>query len=187
MTVFTINETEFGWEEIVAAAEVWGEWQPFVTETRQKLACLAYAAETDQLPAAAEVREAATAFRYAHNLISAEDTQAWLNRWEMTVNDWMNCLRGQLLRDARTAQLDQIVAEHPVSEEDLCTVIKHYAVCTGKLPVGAKTGRTCGSGISRCFRLFRCGNRITARSGFLHRSKVCRPTAASRHARIGRN
>lgn len=131
--MFTIAKQEFGWEEIVAAAEAWGEWQSFVTEARQALSCLVYAAETDQLPAAAEVREAATAFRYAHNLISAEDTQRWLDRWEMTVGDWMNCLRGQLLRDAWAAKLDQLVAAHPVSEEDLFTVIKDYAVCADQL------------------------------------------------------
>lgn len=131
--MFAINDTEFGWEEIVAAAEAWGEWKPFVAETRQMLACLAYAAETNQLPSANEVREAATQFRYAHNLISAEDTQAWLNRWEMTVNDWMNCLRGQLLIQRWMIQLDQIVDAHPISDEDIATVIKDYAICAGQL------------------------------------------------------
>jgi hypothetical protein len=133
MTVFTINETEFGWEEIVAAANAWGEWQPFVMETRQALACLSYASETNQLPTAGEVREATTQFRYAHNLISAEDTQLWLDRWEMTANDWMNCLRGQLLIRRWEMKLDQIAAAHPVSEEDVATVIKDYAVCADQL------------------------------------------------------
>ncbi len=131
--MFAINDAEFGWEEIVAAAEAWEEWQPFVAETRQALACLAYAAATNQLPSANEVREAATAFRYAHNLISAEETQTWLERWEMTVNDWMNCLRGQLLIGRWATTLDQIAAAHPVSEEDVATVIKDYAVCADKL------------------------------------------------------
>jgi hypothetical protein len=133
MTVFAINETEFGWEEIVAAAQGWGEWQPFVVETRQALACLAYASETNQLPSANEVREAATAFRYAHNLISAEETQAWLDRWEMTANDWMNCLRGQLLIQRWATKLDLITAAHPISEEDAATVLKDYAVCADQL------------------------------------------------------
>jgi len=91
MTVFAINETVFGWEEIVAAAQCWGAWQPFVAEVRQSLACLGYAAKNHQQPAANEVHASTTAFRYAHNLISAEDTQVWLNRWGMTVEEWMNC------------------------------------------------------------------------------------------------
>src|SRR5262245_36242643 len=118
MTVFTINETEFGWEEIVAAANAWGEWQAFVLSVRQSLACLRYASEINQLPTAGEVREATTQFRYAHNLISAEDTQLWLDRWEMTANDWMNCLRGQLLVQHWGTRLSEIVAAHPISEDD---------------------------------------------------------------------
>ena len=97
--MFIVEGAEFGWDEIVAAAQVWGEWQPFVERTRQSLACLLLAAETGQLPTGAETRETVTAFRYAHNLISAEETQTWLSEWGMTVEDWMNCLRGQLLRE----------------------------------------------------------------------------------------
>jgi hypothetical protein len=40
MTVFIVSDTEFGWEEIVTAAEFWGEWQPFVEQPRPSLACL---------------------------------------------------------------------------------------------------------------------------------------------------
>ena len=131
--VFTVNDEQFGWEEIVAAARFWGEWQPFVEQTRQSLSCLRLAAETGQLPPASEVREAATAFRYAHNLISAEETQVWLNRWEMTISDWMNCLRGQLLLDQWAHKIDQIVAAHQVSDTEVNQVIRHYAVCAGEL------------------------------------------------------
>ncbi|MDX2043752.1 MAG: hypothetical protein SF097_21220 [Acidobacteriota bacterium] len=129
MIVFTVNETAFGWEEIVAAAEVWGEWQRFTERTRQVLACLRMAAETGHLSSAKDVREAATAFRYAHNLISAEDTQVWLKRWEMTIDDLMTYLRGQLLAERWANRLETIAAEYPVSDEAVAKVIKHHAVC----------------------------------------------------------
>src|SRR5689334_11242728 len=99
MMMFTIANRSFGWEEITSAAEVWGEWQPFQETVRQALACMRLAVETSQAPPASEIREAATSFRYAHNLISAEETNLWLRRWQMTVEDWMNVLRGQWLRD----------------------------------------------------------------------------------------
>ncbi|MEO6725587.1 MAG: hypothetical protein ABIP14_09820 [Blastocatellia bacterium] len=133
MTVFTINETEFCWEEIVAAAQSWGEWLPFVAEERQSLACLGYAAKNQQQLPENEVRAAATTFRYAHNLISAEETQAWLNRREMTAEDWMNWLRGKLLRERWADRLNEILAAHPVSDEEVAEVLKHHAVCAGKL------------------------------------------------------
>jgi len=80
MNIFTIENQQFGWDEIVIAAEIWGEWQPFVEKVRQSLACLRRARTLDRLPSAGELQAAATAFRYAHNLISAEDTRAWLHR-----------------------------------------------------------------------------------------------------------
>jgi hypothetical protein len=132
MTVFTINDAEFGWREIAAAAGGWGEWRPFVEQTRQSLACLCLATAAGQLPSGSDAREAATVFRYAHNLISAEDTQAWLGAWEMTVDDWMDYLRGQLLRERWANRLNEIVAANPVSDEEVAEVVKNHAVCAGK-------------------------------------------------------
>ncbi len=133
MSMFTIENREFGWDEIVIAAQVWGEWQPFVETTRQSLACLRLANRTGQMPPAAEVRQSANAFRYAHNLISAEDARSWLARWEMTVDEWMNYLRGQSLRDRWDGRLGEIVAANPVNDEEVAEVIKSHAVCADKL------------------------------------------------------
>jgi hypothetical protein len=137
MNVFTVENKVFGWAEIAAAAEVWGEWQPFVQATRQALACLQHAAQVNQPAPADAVKEAATAFRYAHNLISAQETQTWLQRWGMSVEDWMNYLRGQLLRERWAGRLDQLVAEHAVSDEQVNAVLKSYAVCADKFEAWA--------------------------------------------------
>lgn len=138
MNVFTVADKTFGWNEIAVAAELWGTWQPFVHETRQALACLAYATQTNQPALNEAVKEAATAFRYAHNLISAQETQAWLNAWRMTVEDWMNYLRGQLLRERWAGKLDQIVAAHPIGDEAVQAVLQHHAVCAGKFDAWAQ-------------------------------------------------
>jgi len=138
MTMFIVDGAEFGWNEIVAAAQVWDEWRPFVEQTRQSLACLLLAAETGQLPAGAETRETATAFRYAHNLISAEETQTWLSQWGMSVEDWMNCMRGQLLREHWANRLNEIAAANPVSDEEVAEVIRNYAICDDKLIAWAR-------------------------------------------------
>jgi hypothetical protein len=131
--MFTVNETAFGWAEISAAAVAWGEWQPFVESVRQALACLDYAAATKQGLPSGELKEAVTAFRYAHNLISAEDAQAWLRRWELTTDEWMNCLRGSLLRERWSAKLKDIVAAHPVSDARLAAALRPHAICADQL------------------------------------------------------
>lgn len=127
--MFTVNEMTFGWEEIIAAAEAWGDWQRFFDRTRQTLACLKYAAEAGQLPGGKDVRDALTAFRYAHNLISGEETQAWLNRWELTLEDLTNYLRGQLLIERWLNRLEEIVAAHSISDETVAAVIRKHTVC----------------------------------------------------------
>lgn len=136
--MFTINETAFGWEEIVAAAESWGEWQSFFEQTRQTLACWQWAEASGCPLSNDEVKAATTAFRYAHNLISAEEAQRWLHRWDMTVADWISCLRGQLLRERWAARLAQITAAQRVSDAEVARVIKHHAICADKLGAWAQ-------------------------------------------------
>lgn len=132
--MFTVNETVFGWEEIIAAAEVWGDWQRFFARTKQMLACLNYATETGQLPGGKDVRDALTSFRYAHNLISGEETQIWLNRWELTLEDLTNYLRGQLVLERWPNKLEEIAAAaHPITDEAVAAVIRKHAICADLL------------------------------------------------------
>jgi hypothetical protein len=133
MTLFTIENREFGWDEIVVAAQVWGEWQVLFESVRHSLACLRLAAQIGQLPSTVETREAAKAFRYERNLISGDETQIWLQRWEMSVEEWMQCLRGLLLRTRWASRVNEIKAANPIPDADVAKVIKKYAVCTGKV------------------------------------------------------
>lgn len=133
MIVFTIENQEFGWDEIVSAAEVWGEWQPFTETVRQTLACLRCAAKTRQMPTAVETRDAANAFRYSRNLISAEDARSWLARYDMTAENWMNYLSGKLLQERWARRQNEIVAMYPISNAEVEEAIKHHAICAGRL------------------------------------------------------
>src|SRR5262245_58634816 len=119
MTLFTIETREFGWNEIVVAAEAWGEWTSFAERVRHSLACLRLAKHTNQLPSNDQLRETATAFRYAHILISAEETKLWLEHWEMTVDDWMNCLRSQVLSKRWAGRLNDIAGANPVADAEV--------------------------------------------------------------------
>ena len=131
--MFTIENQEFGWDEIVSAAEVWGEWQPFAETVRQTLACLRCAAKTGQMPTAGETRDAANTFRYSRNLISAEDARSWLARYEMSAEDWLNYLSGKLLQERWARRLNEIVAKYPISNAEVEEAIKHHATCAGRL------------------------------------------------------
>lgn len=131
--MFVIENKEFGWGEIVLAAETWGEWRPFFEATRQSLSCLRHAAKTGHMPDTFETREIANAFRYARNLISADEARNWLSRRGLTVEEWMDYLRGQMLRERWSNKLEAILAGNLVSDAEVVRVIHCHAVCADKL------------------------------------------------------
>jgi hypothetical protein len=51
----------------------------------------------------------------------------------MTVDDWMDYLTGQLLRERWAGRLKEIVAAHPISYAEIAEVIRSHAVCAGRL------------------------------------------------------
>src|SRR5262245_18432782 len=138
MNLFSIGTCEFGWNEIVMAAQVWDEWDRFVEHVRESLACFRIASETNAIPPAEKVREVATSFRYARNLISGEETRAWLQHWQMDVDTWMDCLRCQLLRQTWASRLTEITRANPVSDQEISAVSKHHGACFGKLETWTK-------------------------------------------------
>lgn len=138
MTLFTIKTLDFRWNEVAAAAQTWGEWERFVENVRESLACFRVASQTNTLPSAEKVRELATSFRYARNLISGEETRAWLQHWNMNVDSWMDCLRGQLLRQMWASRLTEITRANSINDQEVTGAIMNYAVCSGKLEKWSK-------------------------------------------------
>src|SRR5215475_10257828 len=158
MNMFVIENKEFGWDEIVLAAETWGEWRSFFEATRRSLGCLRLAAKTGRLPGAAETREVANAYRYAHNLISADEARIWLSRWGLTVDQWMDYLRGQMLREHWSNRLEEILACNPVTDQEVTQVVGCHAVFADKLEewsrrLAGRAAVAAGSGIFETDRL----------------------------------
>lgn len=78
-----------------------------------------------------DVRREATAFRYAHGLISAADFRAWLEARQMTVVELSAVLGRRLLRRAEWSQ----TSSHgpPASDEEVMQVLAPEAFCDGVL------------------------------------------------------
>ena len=140
--VFTVGSQSYGWEDVGLAAVLWGDWATMETEVREGLACLARAEDTDA-DLDAEVRTAADEFRYARDLLSAEEAEAWLNRWGLSVESWLDYLRRSVLPGRWTADLQGIVAASTVTAKDVVEVILVDGICGGHLArwTGNLTGR----------------------------------------------
>jgi hypothetical protein len=111
--------------DLVLLGVLTGEWPAF--EDRVALGLELERAHPDDVPAEAVHREA-TAFRYAHGLISAAEFRGWLEARQMTVGELSGVLRRKLLR-ARHIRSEG----PPASEHEVIEVLAAEAWCDGVL------------------------------------------------------
>jgi hypothetical protein len=82
---------------------------------------------------AREIESAADEFRYGRDLVAAEEMEAWLERWGLTAESWMDWIRSSLLRKEWSDSLADLVSEESASDEDIGERIQTEAVCSGEL------------------------------------------------------
>src|SRR5215204_1535795 len=75
---FTIGTREYLWLDVVLAAMLRGDWAPFEAALREGLACAAYAEATGE-HAGEAADDLLNEFRYARDLITAAEAEAWLH------------------------------------------------------------------------------------------------------------
>jgi len=129
--VFSVGQEAYRWEDVLLAAMLWGDWARLERQAQEGLACLKLLEANDEECDPDEVDAAADEFRYARDLLTAEETEAWLRRWGLTVDAWMDYIRRSILRQQRAAELPAIVAAHPVSPDEIAQAIHAEGVCSG--------------------------------------------------------
>ena len=134
--IFTVGGTSLAWEDVVLAGCLWGDWLDLETRVRDGLACLARYDELDEEDAEAalaerDVEATAAEFRYARDLVAASDLEAWLERRGLTVDEWHDFVRRNLLRDRWADEMDAIRDEWEIDAEDVAEALACEAVCGG--------------------------------------------------------
>lgn len=114
-TVFTVGGVDYRWEDVILAAESWGDWPRLVARTRLGLELLG--SSEDEAVTDDELEAAASEFRYARDLVTAEEMEAWLERWGLDIESWMLALHAALLRRKRGSELPSADAS-PEDEEE---------------------------------------------------------------------
>jgi len=136
--VFTVDGTTWSWADVGAAARRHGSWQDLETWSREALACAKRLAASGETLDPHEIVEAARRFRYARRLLAGEELEAWLDRWEVTEEEWRDHLRRTLLHARWPGQLADTVRRFPVRSDELEPVLWPDAVCTGLLERAAQ-------------------------------------------------
>lgn len=123
----------YTWEDVLLAGILWGDWDALEAEVRAGLACLKRLEEAedeeDVLPED-EMNSAAEEFRYARDLVAAEEMGAWLERRGLTADDWMEYIRRSLLVKKWADALEEIQQEYPVDQDEVDEVILCDAICS---------------------------------------------------------
>lgn len=131
--VFAVGDRTYAWSDVVLAARLWGEWAALEAEARLGLACAARADDRDEWPDEDTEDAAANEFRYARDLVSAEEMEAWLARWGLDEEAWTDYIRRDLLRREGAEEADEVLAEYEIEDEDVEAVLWSDAVCSGRL------------------------------------------------------
>jgi len=95
--LFAVDDRPITVDDVVAAAAFRGELDPWIEETLQLLeAARSLEAGASDGPPEEELQAVSEAFRYRHELITAEETEAWLVARGITVDEFGEWFRSKL-------------------------------------------------------------------------------------------
>lgn len=130
--VFRAGSRVFRWEDVVLAAELWGDWNRIKERALQNLAFLAFEdAGTGATVPEDEIDKAADDFRYKRDLITAEELERWLSRWHLDAEIWLDWISASLLRDRLPDVAHSAKPEADVRQVESAVLAE--AVCSGEL------------------------------------------------------
>jgi hypothetical protein len=133
--IFTVSGETYMWEDLVLAARLWGDWSKLEDRVRAGLACGARLEDLDEgdaaIPDESDVEAAAEEFRYARDLVSAEEMEAWLERRGLTSEAWLDSVERTLLLRRWAGVLDTIVNAYDIEPQEIDAVIDCEAICGG--------------------------------------------------------
>jgi hypothetical protein len=134
-SLFTVGNRSYVWEDLVAAGCLWGDWPTLEARVRDGLICLAKQDDLDEDDEDAlseeEVEEAAAEFRYARDLVAADDLEAWLEQRGLTIDAWLDYIRSTLLLEQWGEDLEEIREEYEADDEEVAQALACEAVCSG--------------------------------------------------------
>ncbi len=100
---FSADGRVFRWTDVVLAAVLRRDWSSFSDGVERRLALAASAEARGETPTDQELEAAAEEFRYARDLITAEDMEAWLDRRGLSVDEWMAYVERSVLESPGAA------------------------------------------------------------------------------------
>jgi len=111
-SIFESGERVYRLPEVLSAAGFRGDLEPLYQDLREGQACHAYAEEEGFALEMQELQAASEDYRYARDLITAEETEAWLQERHLTLDDFNDFLTREHWRRRFSPDLDRILPEY---------------------------------------------------------------------------
>jgi hypothetical protein len=131
--LFTVEGVTYHWGDVLDRARARGSLAEVEHTARRGAACMRRAEAVGDALDPETVRGAATRFRYERGLLSAEELNAWLERWGLTVAEWGMHLERSLLLTRWLGELEVIVGEFAPELGAIDEAVYVDAVCSGFL------------------------------------------------------
>lgn len=124
--LFRTSTHTYTWLDMVLAAMIRGDWSHFDQQVTRGAALTARAAQQNEWPDGAAVDAEATAFRYDRDLLTIDETEAWLADAGLTMELWTDLLIRGLLRAT-----DDGAALAPVAVATDDALVRAEGICSG--------------------------------------------------------
>jgi len=132
-TLFSVADETAFYEDLIVGAMLWGDWKSLERTSRLGLALSQWAEDYGEELPEDEVDVAAAEFRYARDLISAEDAESWLEARGLTADDWMGHIERVVARARWGSRGAEALALRPPDPDELLDAIRVDLICGGEL------------------------------------------------------
>ena len=131
--MFAAGGVEYTWGDVVVAARLRGDWTTVARDARRGAMALAELDSRGEEIDPLELEAAGAAFRYERDLLSGDEMEAWLERWDLSALEWSEWLGRVIARERVAGQADQRAAQHEPDHDEVETATAVEAVCSGAL------------------------------------------------------
>jgi hypothetical protein len=133
--ILTVGETTYTWEDLVLYGHLSGDWPALQERAAAGLACVARLEALDDddpdVPDDDEIDAAAAEFRYARDLVAADEMEAWLARRGLDGDAWHAWVTRAVLLQKWSDDLDAIMGAFPADAGSVQAAMECEALCTG--------------------------------------------------------
>lgn len=150
--MFEVEGETYCWEDVILAATRSGQWAALQQGTREALALAARLERADEPEPEEEIEETASQFRYDRDLLRADDMEEWLAGRGVTVEEWMDMIRREVLRRRAGDDLEDSMTEWDPDPGQLAEAVRVELLCgsAGAQLVHALAERAAGAAAVRC-------------------------------------